>query len=165
LEVLVRTKVLILFLAVFSSACTQYFQIEDAALLPEPGAEVRARLAAPQPLELGTVTIHDVNRIEGDVYRSEGDTLGLFSRRIWSAYGFSQYTDGAVFYFDRSQFERLEQRKLVPVKTGIAVGAVAVGVVASMYYLIGLGGGAEGDPSPGTEFSRVVGIPLNWIFR
>jgi hypothetical protein len=155
---------LILTLAWIASGCYQYFPVEEAAPLPEPGAEVRARLAAPQPLELGSVTIHDVSTLEGDVYRSDGDTLAVFSRRIISTYGFRQHTNGAVFYFDRSQFGRLEQRKLVPVKSAIAASAIAAGVVLGLYYALDLGGGAEGPGTgAGQVFGRTVGIPLNWI--
>ena len=158
-----RTKILILILAVTSSGCYQYFPVADAAPLPEPGAEVRAQLASPQPVELGTMTIHDISIVEGDVYRTEGDTLAVFSRRIFSAYGFRQFTNGAVFYFDRSQFGRLEQRKLVPWRSGIAAGAAAAGVVAAMYFLLDFGGGAEGNgtPPPPTP-KRGSAIPLRF---
>jgi len=164
LEVFVRTTNLILVLAVSSSACYQYSQVEDAAPLPEPGAEVRAQLATPQSLELGSLTIGDVSRIEGDVYQSEGDTLSIFSRRVFSAYGAGHYTNGAVFYFDRSQFGLLEQRSFVPVKSGIAIGVVAAGVVAAVFLIAELGGGAEGDGSrDAPQVSRVVRVPFGWI--
>lgn len=158
-----RAKILILILAVTSNACYQYFPIADAAPLPEPGAEVRAQLSSPQAVELGTMTIHDISTVEGDVYRTEGDTLAVFSRRIYSAYGFRQFTNGAVFYFDRSQFGRLEQRKLVPWKTGIAAGAAAAGVVAAMYFLLDFGGGAEGNgTNPPPTPKRGAAIPLRF---
>ncbi len=159
-----RTTTLVLMLAMSSSACYQYFPVEEAAPLPEPGTEVRAQLAAPQPLELGTVTIHDVSRIEGDVYESEGDTLALFSRRIFSAYGFDQFTNGAVFYFDRSQFGRLERRKFLPLQTGIAAGAITAGVLATMYFVLDLGGGAEGpNTKPDPQVARAAGVAFSWI--
>lgn len=155
---------LILLLAVSSSACYQYFEIEDAAPLPQPGTEVRVQLTAPQRLELGNVTVNDVGRIEGDVYRSKGDTLALFSRRIFSAYGFNRYTDGAVFYFDRSQFSRIEQRNLAPVQTAIAVAAITAGALATMRIALAIGGGAEGGgPKDGPGFGRVFAIPFGWI--
>lgn len=161
-----RKTTLILTLAATTSACYQYYSVEEAAPLPEPGTEVRIVLTSPQPLDLGSMTINDVSMVEGDVYEIEGDTLGLFSRRLRTYYGFSERTDGAVFYFDRSQFGRLEQRQLVPWKTGIAIGAISAGVLATMYLALDLGGGSEGNgtvipPQP----SRAPGIPLNWIVR
>lgn len=159
-----RNTSVILTLALIASGCYQYFPIQEAAPLPEPGAEIRAQLAAPEALELGSVTIHDVSRLEGDVYQSEGDTLAIFSRRIYSAYGFRQYTNGAVFYFDRSQFGRLEERRFLPLRTAIAASAITTGVVLGLYYALDLGGGAEGPgPDSGDVFARVPGIPIGWI--
>lgn len=161
---MLKTK-LILVLAVASSACYQYYQVEDTAPLPEAGAEVRAELTTPQDLDLGDQTLHDVSRIEGEVYRSGGDTLGLFSRRIHTAYGSRQFTDGAVFYFDRSQFVRLEQRTLAPVQTGITLGVLAAGALTAVFLVSDLGGGAEtGSGSRNApQNGIVVGVPLNWI--
>jgi hypothetical protein len=154
----------ILMLAVTSAACYQYFPVEDAAPLPDPGAEVRVRLNTPQPLEVGTMRISDISTVEGDVYQAAGDTLGLFSRQIYSAYGSKHFTNGAVFYFDRSQFGRIEQRKLVPWKSGVAIGAAAVAVAAVMYFTLDLGGGAEGDGGNGNPQTRNgVSIPVGLL--
>lgn len=159
-----RKSNLILVLALTSSGCFQYARIGDEAPLPESGAEVRIHLAPAQTLELGSNTVHDVTRIEADVFESQGDTLAVFSRRIFSAYGYSQNTNGAVFYFDRSQFGRLERRSLMPVQTGIAAGAVTAGVLAVLYFATDLGGGAEGSGSrPAPQYGRVASVPLLWI--
>jgi hypothetical protein len=139
------TAMVTLMLAVTSAACYQYFPVDDSAPLPDPGAEIRFRLDTPQPLDLGTMRISDINTVEGDVYEAEGDTLGVFSRQIYSAYGSKHFTNGAIFYFDRSQFRQLEQRRFVPWKSGVAIGAAAVGVAAVMYFALDLGSGAEGD--------------------
>jgi hypothetical protein len=160
----VRTTTVILMLAVTSSACYQYFPVDRAAPLPEPGVEVRARLNTPQSLDLGSLTINDIGVVEGHVRRAEGDTLSIFSRQIFSAYGSKHFTNGAVFYFDRSELGQLEQRELVPWRTGVAVGAITVGVLTTMYFALDLGGGSGGnggipDPQPG----RVVAIPLNLL--
>jgi hypothetical protein len=161
---LVRRTNLILALALTTSGCFRYARVGDEALLPEPGSEVRLQLATPLELDLGSTTVHDVSRIEGDVYESIGDTLAVFSRRIFSAYGYKQYTNGAVFFFDRSQLSRLEQRKLMPVNTGIVAGAATAGVLAAIYFAADLGGGAEGSSSRDTpQNNRVVKIPFVWI--
>lgn len=154
-----RKTIAILILAVTSSACYQYFPVADAAPLPETGTEVRIRLSTPQPLDLGSMRINDISTVEGDVYAAEGDTLGLFSRQIYTAYGSKQTTNGAVFYFDRSQFGQLEQRELVPWKTGLAIGAAAVGVLAVMYFTLDVGGGAE-SPNGGRNPQTRTGISI-----
>ena len=161
---LVRSTKLIVLLALTTTGCFEYAHVEDAAPLPEPGKQVRVQLAAPQRLELGSVTVNDVSRIEGDVYQSDGDTLAIFSRKIFSSYGGSHFTNGAVFYFNRSEFGRLEQRKVLPVATGIAASAATVGIVAATYLAIELGGGGEGPGSrDAPEQSRVFRIPLVWF--
>jgi hypothetical protein len=160
LEVLVRTTTLTLILAVASTGCYQYFPVQEEAPLPEPGAEVRAQLALPQSLELGTTTISDVSAVEGDVYESNGDTLAVFSRVLSTPYGASLHTDGAVFYFPRSQLQRLEERRFEPVKSGLAVGAIAVGLLVTYQAAMrgaGAAGGGNGDG--GGEVAHVV-VPL-----
>ncbi len=156
-----RATTLILVLSVTSTACYQYFPVQDASPLPEPGAEVRAQLSPPVSLDLGTMTLHDVSAIEGDVYASTSDTLALFSRWLRTSYGGKYATDGAVFYFRRSQFRQLEARRFVPVKTGIAVGVVGVGVMAAYYFAMRGAGGSEGPGlADGTDFHITGSLPL-----
>ncbi len=158
-----RTTPLILTVALTSSACYQYFPVDDSAPLPDAGVEVRIQLQSPQSLDLGTMTINDVSTVEGHVYQSNADTLSLFSNMLRTYYGFRQRTNGAVFYFDRSQFGLLEQRKLVPWKTGVTVAAAVAGLTAFMYFALDLGGGSETGPpippDPGT--GRTVLIPIS----
>lgn len=161
MEVSVRTTPLILLAVLTSSACYQYFPVYDTDPLPEAGAEVRIQLESPQPLDLGTMTINDVGFVEGHVHRSDSDSLSLFSSKLRTFYGFRQHTNGAVFEFDRSQLDRVEERKLVPWKTGVAIGVTAVGLGVAMYYAVGLGGGNE-DPRQPTEpgLGKSANIPL-----
>ena len=149
-------------LAVLTSGCYQYFPVSENAPLPAPGTEIRLRLDDPQALDLGTVTVNDVATVEGYVQSSGSDSLGLFSSSLRTFYGYRQRTNGAVFYFDRAQLQLLEERKLVPWKTGVAVGTSVAGLAAFMYFATDLGKGGQsggeepGDPTPG----RVVIIPF-----
>ncbi|MFQ5811118.1 MAG: hypothetical protein ACE5JM_15980, partial [Armatimonadota bacterium] len=153
---------LILVLSVTSSACYQYFPVHEASPLPEPGQEVRAQLSPPISLDLGTMTIHDVSAIEGDVYGSTSDTLALFSRWLRTSYGGKFATDGAVFYFRRSQFRQLEARRFVPVKTGLAAGAAAVTLtVAYVLAMRGAGGSSPPDAPGDVEAGIVVPLPVS----
>lgn len=156
-----RATFLILMLSATSSACYQYFPVQDTSPLPQTGDEVRVQLSPPQSLDLGTMTLHDVSALEGDVYRSQGDTLALFSRQLRTTYGTKHHTNGAVFYFSRDQFRRLEERRFVPIKSAIAVGVVAAGLLASYYFAMRGAGGSE-DPGPpgGTDMHIVGSIPL-----
>ncbi len=143
-----------------SSACYQYFPVQDTAPLPPPGAEVRARLSPPQALDLGTVTFHDIGTVEGDVYHSQGDTLALFTRWIHTSYGYKHPANGAVFYFPHSQIGQLEQRRLVPAKTVVAAGVGVVALVAILELVRrGAGGSNPEDPEGGDVARIVVALP------
>ena len=109
------------------------------------------------------MTINDVSQVEGHVYQSGSDTLGLFSNRLRTFYGFRQRTNGAVFYFDRSQLRLLEQRKMVPWKTGVALGTAVVGLGAFWFLSVEWGGGGEsgGTPIPDPGFGRAIPIPVS----
>ena len=163
-----RAKVSLLTLAVASTGCYQYFPLQAEEPLPEPGAEVRAQLTLPQSLELGSTTVHDVSDVEGDVYETDGDTVAVFSRWLGTSYGGRLRTDGAVFYFPRSQLQRLEERRLEPVKSGLAVGAIAVGLLVA-YEAAFSGAGAQrgGSGDGGGDVAHIV-APFNlggWIRR
>jgi len=145
----VRATALCLLLSLTVCACYQYFPVDAVAPLPEPRTDVRIRLTTPVSLEAGSQTLHHVSSVEGDVYKCSGDTLAVFSRWLRTSYGFRQPMDGAVFYFDRSQFARLEKRRFVPIKTAIAVAAVGTGILLVWDWAIGLGGGGESSGPSG----------------
>jgi hypothetical protein len=162
----VRTTPLCVIVALTSSACYQYLPVNDSAPLPDAGAEVRVQLQSPQSLDLGTMTLNDVSTVEGHVHQSSADTLSLFSNKLRTSYGFRQRTNGAVFYFDRSLFRSLEQRKLVPWKTGVAVGTTVAGIAALMYFAADLGGGSQSGstPPPPPGASRTAFFPISLLF-
>jgi len=158
----VRTTPTMLLLALSTTACYQYFPVYDTEPLPEAGAEVRIRLDEPQTLDLGTMTINEVSTVEGHVRQSESDNLSVFSNELRTFYGFRHRTNGAVFDFDRTEFSMLEQRKMVPWKTGAAIGITTVGLIATMHYVIDLGGGSNNGRAPyEPSLGRTVDIPLN----
>lgn len=157
-----RAAFLIVPLALTSSACYQYFPVAQNAPLPEEGAEVRVHLASPQELDLGTMTIDEVRTVEGYVREAESDSLSLFSSELRTYYGYTQRTNGAVFYFDRSQFGLLEERRIVPWKTAAAIGTATVGIGAVMYFAIELGGGSENDQIPNNpDLGITANLPIS----
>lgn len=160
-----RARLTILLVALSSTACYQYFPVHPTEPLPEDGAEVRIRLDEPQRLNLGTMTINDVSTVEGHVRQSDSDNLSVFSNELRTSFGFRHRTNGAVFDFERSQFMMLEQRKMVPWKTGAAIGITTVGLVVGMHYAVDLGGGSEDGRTPyEPSLGRTVHIPLNAFF-
>ena len=117
-------------------------------------------------LELGTVTLGDVVAVEGHVRNSRADTLSLFSSDLRTAYGRRERSGGAVYFFDRSQIKTIEQRKLMPVRTGVVAGTAAVGLGLFWYFVAEMGRGSneEGGPEPpNPNPGRVVPIPLNFV--
>jgi hypothetical protein len=126
--------------------------------------EVRAQLSPARSLDVGSVTLHDVRILEGWVRDTEGDSIGLFTHKLRTGYGLSQHTNGAVFYFSRSDFARLEQRRLVATKTAIAAGAVAAELLVTADMALATGGGSEtGDVGSGDAFKVVRPSPLGML--
>jgi hypothetical protein len=146
-----RPCVLIGFAALASGGCYQYRPVPDLSVTPEPGAEVRVRLSTPRPLEMGSVTLSDITLVEGEVFRARPDTLSLFSRWLRTAYGSRHHSQGAVFVFPREQIVTLEQRKLDPLTTGLAVVLLVgagIGLVVVAAELAGGGSVPPDDPGP-----------------
>ena len=160
-----RTTPVFLMVLLSSSACYQFVPVDDSAPLPGAEEEIRIQLQSPQSLDLGAMRLSDVTSVQGHVRQSHGDTLSLFSSDLRTAYGFRQRTEGAVFYFDRSQFRTLERRELVPWKTGVAAGTALIGMAAFWYFAADLGGGdgSGNTPPPDPNPSRVVALPLNLL--
>ncbi|MCZ6918507.1 MAG: hypothetical protein O7I93_17160 [Gemmatimonadetes bacterium] len=142
------------------AGCYQYVPLADTAPLPEAGSEIKLQFSSPQAMELGSMTVHDVSEIEGEVFEIEGDTMAVFSRWLRSAFGPKYATDGAVFYVPRSHTSRLEQRRFIPVKTGLAVGVAVVATVAIFKAAQKLGGGSNPGENGGEEFRIVFPLPF-----
>lgn len=160
-----RTTLVSLILIATSTACYQYVPVDEAAPLPETGGEVRLRLNSPQSLEMGSMTMHDITILEGNVHESNGETMSLFSSKVRSAYGHTEHTNGAVFYIDRSDIDRVEQRELIPWKTGVAVGVGVAAIALTAVVLFDLGGGNEGtNTPPPPQARRGFILPLNLVF-
>jgi hypothetical protein len=134
-----------------AAGCYRYVPVQDAAPLPERGEGVRVELTSPQPLGLGTITVNDITVIEGDVYRTDDGTLGVFSRRLYTSYGFRHDTDGAVFYVTPGEIRRLEVRRLQPAQTAVTAVLVAGGAVLAFDMALRAfgGGGSPGNDDNG----------------
>lgn len=147
----------LLVLAPAAAGCYRYVPVEPAAALPERGKEVRVELTSPQPLHLGTMTLNDITAIEGDVYRADGDTLAVFSRWLYTGYGYKHPTDGALFFLPPGEIRRLDVRQVQPLQTALTAVAVAGGVVLGFDLALRAfgGGGSPGDGGGGEDFQLV----------
>ncbi len=140
------------------AGCYQYVQLADTAPL-EDGTEIKLEFSPPQDMDLGSMTVHDVSVIEGEVFEISGDTVAVFSRWLQTAFGQRYAASGAVFYVPRSRTKQVEQRQFMLVKTGVAVGVTVAATVAIFKLALEVGGGFNSDdPGGGDEF-RIV-FPL-----
>ena len=156
---LVRGVALSLLCTMALTSCYQYVPVAQDQPLPERGSEVRARLSPARELDLGAMRVIEINRVDGSIYSGENDSLALWTQWVHSAYGQRFYANGSVFYFPRQDITRLEERRLVPARTALAVGA-SVATLALIFGLaIQLGGGEAGGEPPGPNFTFGVPIP------
>ena len=129
-------------------ACYVYVPVESAA--PEPGSEIRAHLSPTQDFDVGTVTVRDVARVDGIVYGVAGDSVAVWSSWLYSTYGTRFDSRRAVYYLPREQMATLEQRRLHPLRSAVAVG-IGVGIMTSLLNFAtdgGAGRGTGGGPGP-----------------
>jgi len=114
------------------------------------GAEVRATLATPISVQLGEITVQDVDRVEGLVYRATGDTVVISSSWVYTRLGSRYFANGGVFAFDGPQLRSLQVRRLSPARTSLA-GLVTVGVAAAMFSGVKQALGGGGPPPPPSD--------------
>ena len=132
---------------VLLSACFAYQPVTLAT--PEAGAEVRATLAQPVPLQIGELTIHDVARVEGQVHSAGGDTVRVWGTWLHTRGGGRHSANGGSLALPRERIASLEQRRLSPTRSGLAA-LMAGGVVAALFALVegALGGSGGSGPPP-----------------
>jgi hypothetical protein len=132
--------------AVLLSGCYTYQPLTRPT--PEAGAEVRATLAQPVPLQVGDLTIHDVDRIEGQVHSADGDTVRVWGAWLHTRSGGRHSANGGSLALPRDRIATIEQRRLSPARSALAA-LVVGGVVAALFTLVegALGGsGNSGQP-------------------
>lgn len=129
-------------------ACYVYVPVEDAG--PDAGSGIRAHLSPTQNFDVGTVTVHDVARVDGIVYGVAGDSVAVWSSWLYSTYGTRFDSRRAVYYLPREQVATLEQRRLHPLRSVVAVG-IGAGIMTSLFHFAtdgGVGRGTDGGPGP-----------------
>jgi hypothetical protein len=151
-----------LLLSMSLSACYQFMAVDDG-VTPDPGRTIRAHLSPLQSFDLGRITINEIAQVEGEVYRDEGESLGLWAQWLRSRYGTRHEATGSVFYIPHEQIERLDERQLMPGKTVLAV----IGVTAAMITTFELvrraaTGGLSGSGQEPTQRSITAPISFPW---
>lgn len=141
------------------SACYTYGAVPPTTPLAE-GTEVRAFLSAPRSLDLGSMTVNDINRLEGNVYRVDDDSLSLWTSWVHTQFGNRFAANGSVFYVPRDDIAQLEQRKLQIGGTILLLGAV-IGSVVGLIAIANSSGAGGTDNGGGGELPRIV-KPISW---
>jgi len=132
-------------LSALSGACYTYQPLEAPA--PRPGAEVRAELSTPIRVQIGEMTLNDVNLVEGQVSYARGDSVMVWGQWIYTRGGSRYSANGGALFLDRQQVGALQVRRLSAVRSGVA-SAAAIGAVVLLFRLVesALGGSGGGGP-------------------
>ncbi|MCH7489980.1 MAG: hypothetical protein IID05_04720 [Gemmatimonadetes bacterium] len=143
---------------VFSvNACYVYVPVGDT--MPAPGKEIRAYLSPHQDIDVGRVTVRDVERIDGIVYTSSGDTLAVFSNWLHQTFGRRFDSRRAVYYLTRDELGMLEERRIHPLRSLVSV-ALGVGAFASVFTFVADAGGGPGSGDGRTDTQQRLSRPF-----
>ena len=123
------------------NACYVYVPVET---MPAPGKEIRAYLSPHRDFDVGSVTVRDVERIDGIVYTSSGDTVAVFSNWLHQTFGRRFDSRRAVYYLTRDELGLVEERRFHPLRSVVGVG-VGVVVFASVFTFVADPGGGQGS--------------------
>lgn len=134
--------------AVLATACYAYQPMTRPT--PKAGTEVRATVSTPFNLQVGDVTIQDIDRVEGLVQYASGDSLLVSGSWLYTQLGSRYAANGSVLFIDRPRLKVLEVRRLSPARTGLA-SVATVGIVAALFAGVqqALGGGSGSGASGG----------------
>lgn len=156
-EGLMYTK-LVSVLVVGATACYTYVPVKG--VVPGPGAEVRSHFEPMRDVDIGEITVRDVDRIEGTVYRASADTLSVWGQWLYSQTGIRYDPQGAMFNLAPETVRDLEVRKLNPIRSALAV-TIGAAIGYGMFNFIADpgSGGNNGDGPTGVEPRIVPSIP------
>ncbi len=136
-----RAISLILLLSLSSSACYQFFPV-DEGVMPDPGQEVRVHLSPVMAFEVASTPVPGIETVEGEVYESEAQSLAVWTSSLHSRF-FVFQANGAVLYIPRDRISRLDVRRLVIAKTVLAIGASAGAILTIFGIADAVAGGSS----------------------
>jgi hypothetical protein len=147
-------------LPAYLSACFHYVPGRTDPL-PGPRTEVQVHLTSPINVPLGEVTLNEVNRVEGIVAASEGDSLSLYAKWLYPQVGSKYDALGATFQFSRSNIARLDEYRFsgkLTLGAALIAGAVVVGFLEAIRLAVAGDNRTPGDPPPPASVQ-------GWTFR
>ena len=137
-----------------STGCYTFVPVDD--VVPDAGTEVRLALSPVQDFDVGAITIRDVNRMEGLVYQTNGDTIAVWTDWLYSLSGNRYYANGEIHSVERTAVPRLYVRRLnAPFTVGLLVGTAAVGT-GLWFFATDVGSSSGGPPGPGGDTQSMV---------
>ena len=139
------------------NACYVYVPMGDT--MPEPGKEIRAHLSPHQDFDVGSITVRDVERIDGIVYTSSADTVAVFSDWLYKTLGRRFDSRRAVYYLTKDELGIVEERRFHPVRSVFAIG-VGVAAFASVFTFVADAGGDPGPDGGGEDTRQRLSRPF-----
>ena len=138
------------------AGCYTYVPVEGP--FPDRGREVRVLLSPTQDIDLGPITVRDVARVDGTVYRATPDTLAISSQWFHTQLRQRHYTNGHIHVLLRNQAADVEVRKFHIGFTVLATAAIIAAGTAVFAFTTDLGGGGIGEPGDGDTQGSIVGV-------
>lgn len=125
-------KVLVLSALLSTAGCYTYAPAPARSV--EPGTDVKVHLSTPEDVELSSVTVRDVDRVDGQLTRwTSSDEAVIFTTNLHTRPGVTQRTQGEMVSvaemniqsFDAPKFSGGRTAALVVVGVGAVVGIIA----------------------------------------
>jgi hypothetical protein len=155
-------KPLVLTAAFWTVGC--YTFAPAPARLVEPGTEVKVHLNTTRSVDLSSVTVRDVNLVEGQLTRwTDANEAVVFSSYLQTRPGIRQQTSGELVSIPEGQIEVMDAPKLDGAKTAVAIGAgvaALVGLVAIIGGMGNKGGAGSGGDGGGGSQGAVIAVPF-----
>ena len=136
-------------LVVVVCGCYSYVAVRGPA--PATGADVQIDLAAPRDVVLQDVTVHGITALQGRLLASDADSLALAVARLWGLEGRTYEATGIGVSLPRQAVTALREKRVSPVRSALAIGTGAGGIITTILgvrALVGSGGGSTRPPPP-----------------
>lgn len=140
-----RRAVLFLPSLLLLSACYSYAPVQGAA--PDRGSRVRIHLTEPRDVRLTNLTGNEVVLVSGELVRMGADTAVVSAYTLRARSGYEFLAAGETVRVPQSDIALVQRRRLSPLKSGLLVGAVALGT--SLVAAAVESGRSEGGPPAG----------------
>ncbi len=138
------------------TACFTYVPV--GTTFPELGQDVRVHLSPTQAIDLGSITVQDVTRVDGTVYSMDGDSLAIWSQWFRTRSADRHFANGHIHVVPRTQASNLEVRRLHVARTVLATAGVIAAGTAVFAFTADLGGGGIAENGNGGTQTSLAGL-------